>query len=409
MKIGELFDFNSEIACTINLISIEEILMKELKSNMNDQPTSNKLRWNEFKELSYEAFFNDKKFEPEKQYIQKLIRKNLQSRSERAQKSFYLYHKHNKSKTVITEDDDRLTRVDSYEEKANLIIIPQNYLIQIRQDSNKIMISNLSKLNTTSNQEKKRRKYSTRDPSKDFKDENKNKARSHRSFLEEKSNYLNIEESCDTSDSENENEVIDSFLEETKQDKRNTVKIKKNISCGNVLISHESPKIETEIPLDIHEIKELHDEFVSRTSKVESHDDNLTPLNYSMTKIENARHRKNNSDKLKGFFSIYRDTSQYSNLVNIFRYYFKGYKFVEIIENYSTLKIAKNTLEKVSIPQFRDIKIQSELIENEIINQTGTKTNFEEPLSVNNKKILLFIGILVLLFVCAISFIFIFL
>ncbi len=385
--------------------------MKELKNNMNDQPTSNKLRWNEFKELSFETFFNDKKFEPEKQYIQKLIRKNLQSRSERAEKSFYLYHKHNKSKTITTEDDDRLTRVDSFEEKANLIILPQNYLIQVGQDSRKNMISNMSKLNIISNQEKKRRKYSSRDPSKDFKDEKEKKAKAHRSFLEEKSNYLNIEESCDTSESEDENDVIDSFLEEAKIDKRNTVKIKKNISCGNVLIHHESPKneIENEIRLDIHEIKDLHDELVSRTSKVESHDDNVIQLNYSMTKIENARHRKNNSDKLKGFFSNYRDTSQYSNLVNMFRYYFKGYKFLEIIENYSNLKIAKNTLEKVSMPQFRDIKIQSELIDNEIINQTGTKTNLEEPLSVNNKKILLFIGILVFLFVCAISFIFIFL
>lgn len=73
MKIKDVFDFYSEIHCTMNMTSLEELLFNDLK-NINNV-SKNKLRWDEFREHKFEAFNNDKTFNPERAFIKQYIRK----------------------------------------------------------------------------------------------------------------------------------------------------------------------------------------------------------------------------------------------------------------------------------------------------------------------------------------------
>jgi len=114
----------------------------------------------------------------------------------------------------------------------------------------------------------------------------------------------------------------------------------------------------------------------------------------------------NRNQKFSSIFLTMRDTSKYANLCSEFKIYLKSNEFLNFIESYSTLKMSKNTLERVSIPQFRDLKIKSGSNETETKNYSLTKDEEESPISVNNKRILCFIVVLVMIFVTAILFIF---
>ncbi len=413
MKIKEIFDFNSEIACTINLLSIEEILQKELRSSDIDPDNSNKLRWNEFKELSFDTFYNNKKFQPEKDYLRRLISKNLSSNSERNHNSFYLYNRHLKVKTpTALEDDDNLTRNELIEEKANLIILPQNngVVLRVKEEMKKSMMSNL-KVNKTYFKETKRKNTTTKiEINREEPEENEEKSRGHRSFLGETPKILDFDESENSSVNDDRSRFgIVKFIQDKIDNHNNSIdgiEHKNNNSSNNVTTPiYSNKKEEGEIILDNCGNKDLYNRLLYND---ENKKDDVITVADSKNEYDLLEAKKFNSERRMGFFANYRDTSIYSNLVNIFRSYFKGYKFVEIIENFSNLKIPKNTLEKVTMPQFRDVKIQSELKESEIQNQTGTKIDEEEPLSVNNKKILVFIAFLVFIFICTILVIFIF-
>ena len=413
MKIKEIFDFNSEIACTINLLSIEEILQKELRSSDIDPDNSNKLRWNEFKELSLDTFYNNKKFQPEKDYLARLISKNLSSNSERNHNSFYLYNRHLKVKIpTALEDDDNLTKNELIEEKANLIILPQNngVVLRVKEDMKKSMMSNL-KVNKTYFKEIKRKNTTTKiEINREEPEENEEISKCHRSFLGETPKILDFDESENSSVNDDRSKFgIVKFIQDAidiHNNSKDGLEHKNNNSSNNVTTPiYPNKKEEGEIILDNCGNKDLFNRLLYND---ENKKDDVITVADSKNEYDLLEAKKFNSERRMGFFANYRDTSIYSNLVNIFRSYFKGHKFVEIIDNFSNLKIPKNTLEKVTMPQFRDVKIQSELKESEIENQTGTKIDEEEPLSVNNKKILLFIAFLVFIFICTILVIFIF-
>ena len=82
----------------------------------------------------------------------------------------------------------------------------------------------------------------------------------------------------------------------------------------------------------------------------------------------------------------------------------KENQFMDYIEHYTFLKIQKNVLEKIAILEFRNIKVDStfddQILTNNIIEGD------DEPIRINNRKIMWFIVILVLIFIGAILFIF---
>jgi len=68
-------DFNSEIQFSITLSSLEEICFKQLKNaNLSKKP-SNKLKWDEFRDLTYQKFSSIPKFMDEKKFFQNSIKR----------------------------------------------------------------------------------------------------------------------------------------------------------------------------------------------------------------------------------------------------------------------------------------------------------------------------------------------
>ena len=77
--IGDVFDFSSEIICNFKLISIEELIFMEL-NKLKAQDFSNKFKFEDFQQVSFEEFISSKKFEEELRTVQKLIKKSCKYR-----------------------------------------------------------------------------------------------------------------------------------------------------------------------------------------------------------------------------------------------------------------------------------------------------------------------------------------
>lgn len=68
-------DFNSEIQFSITLSSLEEICFNQLKKKNLTKKPANKLKWDEFRDLSYQSFSTNLKFIQEKKYFQNFIKR----------------------------------------------------------------------------------------------------------------------------------------------------------------------------------------------------------------------------------------------------------------------------------------------------------------------------------------------
>ena len=73
--VKDVFEFNSEIICNLILISIEELIFNELKK-FESQDFSNKFKFDDLKQVSFDEFISTKKFEEELKTIQKLIKRS---------------------------------------------------------------------------------------------------------------------------------------------------------------------------------------------------------------------------------------------------------------------------------------------------------------------------------------------
>jgi hypothetical protein len=75
VTIGDIFDFNSELICNLQLSTIEEILFEQIKSNYDVETSINKIKFQEMKEITFEQFTTSKKFEEEFIKLKKITRK----------------------------------------------------------------------------------------------------------------------------------------------------------------------------------------------------------------------------------------------------------------------------------------------------------------------------------------------
>ena len=76
MTLGDVFDFNSEIACNLKLISLEEIYYDIFRLNFVPENNSlNKMRFEEIKSTTFEKLATNKNYQEEYQKIKKIIRK----------------------------------------------------------------------------------------------------------------------------------------------------------------------------------------------------------------------------------------------------------------------------------------------------------------------------------------------
>jgi hypothetical protein len=518
VKINDVFDFHSEIQCSVTIISLEELLHQHLKSAWIEEPTHNKLRWNEYKEMNFDTLNTDKKYLPEKKFIQRYIKKLLDSKMEKAQKSFYCYNKNFNSLATSTYeqvDEEEIFNVE-LGDTANLVILPFSEM-EKRQSYykfNKKTEKNLLNF----------KKSHQSNPSPDEKIKTSSfKAGSRHS---EKENFIEI----DSANSENPEEidhnihefeknlniekVHKSFLENSKiihdfhNDSKNNndfigFKVNNSIRSLSKQIS-KLPEEETHV-FNLQEEEEKEDikipieekptEYMERKVKSQetqphkeeekkkqgvienelrwgsSFDDSVlysppkklkqklnfnyvdqmtlaqaghkfanfnntnggstedrTDIKEQVGSIENQNntnmrtsscdyesenvkfrsfyYRNNQSDRFGSIFKSIRNTSKYSNLCSDFKKILLEKSFLEVIEGFPTLKLAKNTLERVLIPQFRNVTVDSVGLESDSRALTTLKEDEDEPIRVNNKKILAFISILVFIFIGAILFIF---
>lgn len=400
----------------------------------------NKLRWNEFKEMSFDMFYSDRKFQPEQEFIKKYIRKLLRSSSEKAQKSFYVYNKNCSGGSEFNnalEEDEMINNIET--ETANLIIGPENKVIVEEEETDRA--NNQNKKTTNFEEEEddggiKTRAKRTRTKetllSEEFDEKDANLGKNidlrsrgkNKSFLEQSRIIHDFQSNLED--------------KETIQDPSNILLVKgfesKKGNSYDDSVLHSSPtkkpigskiQIENEFKLEVPQEKEIPlyiqselinniaPSLITEIHEDEKHEDEAPKQNEIEFDIKREPHfksflhRKNiQSQKFSSIFSKMRDTSKYSNLCSEFRSYLKNNKFIDVVDSYSTIKLNKNSLERVCIPQFRDIKIQSEAIDTEVKYNTILKDEDDSPISVNNKRILLFIFILVLIFVVAILIIF---
>jgi hypothetical protein len=75
VTVGDIFDFNAQIRCDLKLSSIEEIFFEQIKINYDADKSINKMKFEEMKELTFEDFITNKKFEEELLKLKVLTRK----------------------------------------------------------------------------------------------------------------------------------------------------------------------------------------------------------------------------------------------------------------------------------------------------------------------------------------------
>lgn len=379
MKIKEIFDFSSEIACTVHLTSLEEILFNELKNINLESDSINLLRLNEFKEQSFDSFLKDKKFIPEKNFIMKYIRKLIKSTYRNNNPSFYIYNKN-----YIGKEDDDIKTVNN-SEIANLIIVPDAFLNEANSD---LQTRKMSKYDEIENKESPEDDQQSEDYMLGH-DEKEIKSRIGKSFLEK-------------------SKIIHDF--QKSQDDNNINYTKENASCSSLNQSGLNGKHNTHedqisflIPRSGNMKKINSANLINENIEINISEE----IHNSNEKIDFKKsHPGYHHKKISSIFQKMRDTSKYSNLCTDFKNYLKNKCFLDVIQSYSNIKMYRNALEKVTIPQFRDINIQSENFDTEIKNNSMVQMKEDEPISVNNKKILCFISILSLLFIAASLFIF---
>jgi hypothetical protein len=352
VKVNDVFDFSSELQCTINLITLEELLFSELigcKMLDNINLTPEFIRWNQIKEMNYLTFANDKKFDQENQIIIKHVKKLVKCKNERIVKgSFYVYNRDYSVTTGLHEDDDKEGQSD--DDIACLVIPPMEFQFEEKTELKPIPFKSFAS--------------QADENSVDFENENDcyeddeiSSKKFHRSFLGSCHLTSNLKQS-----------LVD---EELKQS-----------SLDTSLLYEKKPKIKSE-----------------------------KKINYDRSESDVAD--TINILKKKSFFKIIerhlpsqqpRRSIYHSALCKDIRKVLKENIFSDYVENYSFLKIHRNVLEKIPILQFRNIRIDASDQNAVLLNLT--KTDDDEPIRINNRKIFMFIVVLVVLFIAAILIIF---
>jgi hypothetical protein len=80
-------------------------------------------------------------------------------------------------------------------------------------------------------------------------------------------------------------------------------------------------------------------------------------------------------------------------------------KFNTIIDNYAKIKICKVSLEKITMPQFRDVKMNDEKKEETVSRKDQNDNGTSAPVVNNNRTIIIFVSCLILMFAGLVTFI----
>ena len=463
-KVKDICDFHSEIQCNINLISLEELLQQELKNYSIDPNSQNKLRWNEFKELSFDMLNREKKFMIEKDFIKKYIRRFIKPNPS----YFYLYDKFaHKCLNEANLDEDELLFSEDHTQTASLLITPHYdeqscHEKKIRADSGdsnrevsrqskdeNLDKDNFKKVNSNTDTNLCILNINVRDVKQSLiekeivklKIDNLDRVKSQE--IDDECNVKSRNEDISSTDEKSMKDEEEIMTEVSRKNSKLCSFLDKSRSChglmedpvrtttGRISIPEGKPEQEKRNSIDdsalilgrkrnstrktksIHDLPSVrddqntHEHQPPEVGDIQTNPDNMKQKYFEPNKkYYSKRNNCQSHQKLSNIFSKMRDTSKYSNLCTDFKSYLKSHNFIDVVEGTTALKLARNTLERVFMPQFRDLKVESEGVDTEVKNSTTAKNDDDEPIRVNNRKILLFIGGLFLVFITTILFIF---
>lgn len=104
----------------------------------------------------------------------------------------------------------------------------------------------------------------------------------------------------------------------------------------------------------------------------------------------------------RSFFNNFRTPT---NLVKDLKIVIKNLNLKEELEKFADVKLSKHILERINMPPFRNVQIESKITE-EIDLEDQSGKNMDEPLRINHMQILSFLIVLILFFIIAILLIF---
>lgn len=349
--VKDILSFKSEIKCEITLAPLEEHLMLQLQK-LNVKYTSiNKMRWLEFKELSFSTLRRSKKFFPEFQYIQNFIKKLLRLYINRVDDKWYLY-KNEKNDNAINDDKcnnsstfyNETARSVSNESKRKIIVILPN--------------------EAKSEEEKEKNEYE-----------------------------INI----DYSTSMRDNNILQEHS--TKQSRKSSTNEKRNSfysQRGNIEMQNNN-KIQ-------RNRKESIDIQFTSSSKKKEEDTRSEGKNNFYTPLlpENEKDipkSKKSNNNIKQLINNFRTTSNYYNLCHEFKGKIRYDAFINSVKSFFMPVLPSSSLEKITIPEFRNFAFLSKDVSlDKDIDDDDDENILNDKISTVNCKIIVFlIGFLILL------------
>lgn len=479
------------------MISLEEILFNDLKKPNLISISNNELRWDEFRDISFDVLNADKSFKPEKTYIKRYVKKTginfnflffILVRQNKNNQLYYYDRSCEKEGDDDNNNNNNNNKIDAsnleIKEKFNLVIVPCSELKFIRKDTktsktkdrknddsesdsecNKINDSSNMNTDVENNLYPKRKRSSQTKTFLNIKKENygiateelrKNSLddadllvqNNKRPLRPSRAKYLsNIEGQYGDKQNqslENKEIIISKIIDLSSEEDENI--LKKENKTDSIVIKDKSEnslsynldyKIEISKPSIIsinnnnqsnygifnasgkklNSIEEVNSELNNNKNNSNNYMNNLQMINEKaiansyntmnesvespVKTFHNARTTLNfyNSTQDKTLFGKIRNVSKYSNLVEEFRKILKSkINFMETIESTNCLKITQDSLKKIIMPQFRNINIDQVALDD---SKTVTMIHRaeEEPIRVNNIRILIFISVLVAIFV----------
>ena len=344
LTISDLFDFESEIIVSIKFGIFEELIHNEIRNVDLPNINLNHLRFNDFKETDFDEFIFMKKFQPELNKI-KVISKDFIKKHKNDEHLIYIYKPSDNINEVEVNDKQEIISTDHY----------TNLNVNKQKASNKMIIV---------------LPYDTYD--------------SLYSLLIRR----------------NKGNISSTNI----RDMKNTpVKRRRSVKNSNSFGQASSIPTNLNEQLLIEPVRDMNDSIDLFRQKQFSIDEEAIAVRTRRSgSIKNVNLKYPNTDG-KSFLQSFRDSSKRFNLCSDFDLRFREEQFYNDIKKKLKFPITEEMIINLPSPLYRDYEIL--LDKNYRLSKENEIDNFwiDEPtILINNRKILLFVFLLLVYFICVI-------
>ena len=344
LTISDLFDFESEIIVSIKFGIFEELIHNEIRNVDLPNINLNHLRFNDFKETDFDEFIFMKKFQPELNKI-KVISKDFIKKHKNDEHLIYIYKPSDNINEVEVNDKQEIISTGHY----------TNLNVNKQKASNKMIIV---------------LPYDTYD--------------SLYSLLIRR----------------NKGNISSTNI----RDMKNTpVKRRRSVKNSNSFGQASSIPTNLNEQLLIEPVRDMNDSIDLFRQKQFSIDEEAIAVRTRRSgSIKNVNLKYPNTDG-KSFLQSFRDSSKRFNLCSDFDLRFREEQFYNDIKKKLKFPITEEMIINLPSPLYRDYEIL--LDKNFRLSKENEIDNFwiDEPtILINNRKILLFVFLLLVYFICVI-------